>query len=98
MTNESLWGGRFSKPPASETAGFSSSLHFDARMWRQDLDSTRAHAAALHRAGLLTNDELQSIQGALDEAASLFQEDRFVFDASDEDIHSAIERFLTDRL
>ena len=98
MTNESLWGGRFSKPPASETASFSSSLHFDARMWRQDLDSTGAHAAALHRAGLLTDDELQSIQGALEEAAGLFQGNRFDFDASDEDIHSAIERFLTDRL
>lgn len=93
-----LWSGRFAKGPATEFARFSSSLAFDQRMWAEDIRSTRAHAKGLLRAGLLSEGELSDIEAALDEAVKLFAEDRFVFAETDEDIHSAIERFLTDQL
>lgn len=89
-----LWKGRFGKGPSEALAKLSSSLPFDSRLWEQDLAATRAHARALLRAGLLDEPELDKIGGALDEAASLFESDSFEFDPSDEDIHSAIERFL----
>jgi argininosuccinate lyase len=97
-TNEPLWGGRFVVGPAAETAALSVSVHFDRRLWVQDIRVTRAHVRGLCRAGLLGNDELGAIERALDEAAAAFEAGAFVFDPADEDIHSAVERFLTDRL
>lgn len=98
MTGERLWSGRFSKPPAKEVHDFSSSLSFDQRMWREDIDATLAHARALQRAGILTNGELKQIGDALAEASRLLEAGSFEFHETDEDIHSAIERFLIDRL
>jgi argininosuccinate lyase len=95
---EPLWAGRFGSGPAPETAALSVSIHFDRRLWAQDIRVTRAHARGLGRAGLLGADELAAIEGVLDEAAEAFASGTFVFDPTDEDIHSAVERFLTDRL
>lgn len=100
MTKESgpLWGGRFSKPPAGDLMSFSSSIAFDVRLAPQEVRATRAHAHALRRAGLITADEVGAIESALDEADRLFSEGRFEFDISDEDVHSALERFLIERV
>jgi argininosuccinate lyase len=95
---EPLWAGRFGSGPAAETAALSVSVHFDRRLWAQDILVTRAHARGLVRAGLLADEELAAIEGALDEAARAFESGTFAFDPSDEDIHSAVERFLTERL
>lgn len=89
-----LWKGRFGQGPSEALAKLSISLPFDARLWAQDIAATRAHARALFRAGILEEAELEKIGRALDEAVSLFESDAFEFDPSDEDIHSAIERFL----
>jgi argininosuccinate lyase len=77
---------------------FGDSLAFDQRMWREDIAATGAHARALERAGILSADELASIADALAAAAAAFEGGEFAFDAADEDIHSAVERFLTERL
>ena len=53
-----LWGGRFAGGPAEAMFALSRSTHFDWRLARYDLAGSRAHARALHRAGLLTDDEL----------------------------------------
>ncbi|MDQ4148661.1 MAG: argininosuccinate lyase [Actinomycetota bacterium] len=95
---EPLWKGRFSKGPSEELQRFSRSLHFDARLWRQDVRTTRAHAASLERAGLLSPQEREDIDATLDEVAAAFEAGSFEFAEADEDIHTAIERFLTDRL
>jgi argininosuccinate lyase len=63
----SLWGGRFEGGPAEALARLSVSVHFDWRLAPYDLQSSKAHARVLHRAGLLTADELESMLGALDE-------------------------------
>jgi argininosuccinate lyase len=93
-----LWGGRFSRLPAEEALEFSKSIGFDFRLAAQDIVATRAHAVALHKAGVLTTAERGEIEKTLDEAGRLVAEGRFVPDPADEDVHSAIERFLTDRL
>jgi argininosuccinate lyase len=95
---EPLWMGRFSKPPARDLQEFASSLDFDRRLWAQDIQCTRAHAAALERAGLLTTEEKDMVDEALASAAVLFAAGIFEFEEADEDIHSALERFLTDEL
>jgi len=93
-----LWGGRFSRPPAEEVLAFSVSLPFDRRLWREDVAATAAHARALERAGILAPGERGAIEEALEEAAAAFRDGSFAFDPGDEDVHSAVERFLTDRL
>jgi argininosuccinate lyase len=77
---------------------FGDSLPFDQRMWREDIAATKAHARALERAGILAPEERGLIEEALASAAGAFAAGTFVFDGADEDIHSAVERFLTDRL
>ncbi|MGH9194639.1 MAG: argininosuccinate lyase [Acidimicrobiia bacterium] len=93
-----LWGGRFRKPPAPELLDFSRSISFDRKLWREELMATRAHAEGLARAGLVSKSELRDLHKALDEAELAFEADEFEFSETDEDIHSALERFLTDRL
>ncbi len=89
-----LWKGRFGQGPSEALAKLSSSLPFDSRLWEQDVAATRAHARALFRANILEEPELDQIGRALDEVVALFESESFEFDPSDEDIHSAIERFL----
>ncbi|HVE77212.1 MAG TPA: argininosuccinate lyase [Actinomycetota bacterium] len=93
-----LWGGRFERSPSEAASAFTSSIAFDIRLWPYDIAATRAHANALLRGGILTNNECDLILRALDEAAGLFSQGTFEIDPSDEDIHSAIERFLIARL
>ena len=63
----SLWGGRFEGGPAEALARLSVSVHFDWRLAPYDLQSSKAHARVLQRAGLLSADELDRMLGALDE-------------------------------
>ncbi|MGH9266870.1 MAG: lyase family protein, partial [Acidimicrobiales bacterium] len=93
-----LWGGRFAAGPAPAVMALSTSLDFDRRLWPQDIRATSAHARALERAGILEEEERRSIELALHEAAARLESGEFVFDGADEDIHSALERFLVARL
>ena len=61
-----LWGGRFTSGPSPELARLSKSTQFDWRLADDDIAGSRAHARALGRAGLLTADELQRMEDALD--------------------------------
>ena len=61
-----LWGGRFEGGPADAMFALSVSTHFDWRLTPYDLDGSRAHANALHRAGLLTDGDHQALLGGLD--------------------------------
>ena len=60
-----LWGGRFAGGPSDAMAALSLSTHFDWRLAPYDLRQTAAHARVLNRAGLLTDDELDAVLGAL---------------------------------
>ena len=93
-----LWGGRFAGGPSDAMAALSLSTHFDWRLAPYDIQQTRAHATVLHRAGLLTPDELEAVIGALDAIAAEVADGTLVPDPSDEDVHTAIERSLIARL
>ena len=93
-----LWKGRFEKGPSEALAELSVSIHFDSRLWRQDVAATRAHSGALMRAGLISAEEQAELGTALDTAEKAFEHGTFTYDSSDEDIHSALERFLTGEL
>ncbi len=93
-----LWKGRFSKAPSEALAELSRSIQFDQRLWPHDIAATRAHAGNLRRAGLISEVEEVELSQALDRAVEAFSGGSFRFDPSDEDIHSAVERFLIDEL
>ncbi len=93
-----LWGGRFESGPAEALARLSVSVQFDWRLAQYDLLASTAHARVLHKAGLLTDTELARMLAALDELGRDCREGRFRPAASDEDVHTALERGLLERV
>ncbi len=99
MTDERpLWAGRFSTPPAPVAHALGRSLHVDVRLAAADVQASIAHVAALARAGLVDAREATALEEALEAVGSDIASGRFVFSDLDEDIHSAVERGVTDRL
>jgi argininosuccinate lyase len=90
-----LWGGRFDAGPAEAMATLSRSTHFDWRLAPYDIAGSRAHARALHRAELLTDDELAAMINGLDALASEVASGAFRPAETDEDVHGALERRLS---
>ena len=93
-----LWGGRFSGGPADALAALSVSTHFDWRLARHDLAGSRAHARVLHTAGLLTGDELAGMLAGLDSLDADVRTGAFLPGPGDEDVHTALERGLLERV
>ena len=93
-----LWGGRFASGPADAMAALSLSTHFDWRLAPYDLKQTRAHAHVLANAGLLNDDELARIEQAIDELSAEVLAGTATPIPADEDVHTAIERMLVDKL
>jgi len=92
-----LWGGRFEKETEGLVHAFSSSLSFDRRLAPYDLAVSEAHALALEGCGVLSEGERKSIVSSLREIRDELEEGTFPF-GDDEDIHSAVERTLVERL
>jgi len=93
-----LWGGRFASGPSEALAALSVSTHFDWRLASYDLAGSKAHAAVLHRAGLLTDDELAELHTGIEALAVDVAKGAVTPDPSDEDVHTALERLLVERL
>jgi argininosuccinate lyase len=93
---KTLWHGRFAGGPADALMAYTVSLPFDRRMWRDDIAGSAAHVRGLQRVGLLTADERDAILAALDDVVVEMESGDFVFVASDEDIHTAVERRVTE--
>ena len=84
------------EPPASELMAFSASLRFDVRLAADDVAGSKAHVRGLVRAHLLTEDEAGILLAALDRVGEELAQQRFRFDESDEDVHTAVERRVTE--
>ena len=93
-----LWGGRFESGPAEALARLSVSVQFDWRLAPYDLLASRAHAGVLHRAGLLDDAELDRLLGALDSLTRACRDGSFRPAVTDEDVHTALERGLLERV
>jgi argininosuccinate lyase len=91
-----LWGGRFSTKLNEQAWDLNSSLPVDQRLAIQDVDGSCAWADALHHAGILSDQEHASISLGLVTVKEEFGSGRFSFAPSDEDIHTAVERRLTE--
>lgn len=91
-----LWHGRFEGGPTEELLAYTVSLPYDRRLASEDLTGSRAHVRGLVRAGILSGEEASDVLAALDEVGAELSAGSFVFVESDEDIHTAVERRVTE--
>ena len=93
---QEMWGGRFSEKPDALMQAINVSIGFDKRLARQDLAGSRAHAAMLHRAGVLSSADHAAIAGGLDAIAGEMAAGTFPFRDQYEDIHMNVEARLAE--
>ncbi len=89
-----MWGGRFTGKLDPAAWKLNASLGIDQRLALQDIQASMGWAGALKQAGVLSEQEWVQIQAGLREVAGEFEREEFVFQESDEDIHTAVERRL----
>lgn len=90
-----LWGGRFRKPTAPELEALGSSIAFDRRFGLEDVEINRAYARELHAVSVLSRDELVLLLKGLDDVEARLGENPPL---ADEDIHTAVERLLSESI
>ncbi len=93
-----LWGARFSRKPTDAVFALSQSVSFDWRLAPYDLRSSLAHLSVLEKASLLSKDDAAKIRTALKELLTEVASGKFAPSSHDEDVHSALERGLTEKL
>ena len=91
-----LWHGRFEGSPSEALQALNDSLSFDQRMYAQDVEGSRAHVTMLAAVGLVTDAERDAILVALDKVQAEIESGGFEWKPSDEDIHTAVERRVTE--
>jgi argininosuccinate lyase len=95
-TSTTLWHGRFAGGPDEALLAYTVSLPFDRRLWRDDIAGSRVHVRGLARVGLISAIERDTVLVALDDVEGEIAAGTFEFVASDEDIHTAVERRVTE--
>ena len=93
-----MWAGRFSKEVDSKVNAFNSSISFDARMYKQDIAGSIAHATMLGEQGIISMEDSLAIIGGLKEILADIENGSLEFDPNAEDVHMFIEAELTKRL
>ncbi len=93
-----LWSGRFQKSTHQLTDDFNSSIHFDQRLYKQDITGSIAHAKMLGRQGIIPAENAELIQKTLKEILADIEEGKVEFDIAAEDIHMNVEQILIDRI
>lgn len=93
-----LWGGRFSQGPEESVAALSRSVHFDWRLAKYDVKVNLVHLNELVNSGVINPGNGEVIKAGLKALASDIEKGKFNYDDSDEDVHSAIERGLIEKI
>ena len=94
---DKMWAGRFSKALDKEADDFNSSLHFDCKMYKQDIQGSIAHAQMLAKQGIITQNDCEEIIDGLSSILDDIIAGNLTFDSDAEDIHMFIESELTAR-
>lgn len=95
MKNQ-MWSGRFSTASDTLLKEFNASLNVDKELFKQDIKGSIAHATMLESCGILKKDELDAILKGLKQIESEIQNNDFIFNIDDEDIHMAVEKRLSE--
>jgi len=98
VTQDKLWGGRFDAPTNQFVEEFNASIDVDARMYREDIAASCAHARMLGRQGILSDEDVQQILQGLNDIEAAIESGEVQFTVALEDVHMNIESRLTDRI
>ncbi|MFY8139275.1 MAG: lyase family protein, partial [Caulobacter sp.] len=91
---QAMWGGRFSARPSDLMQAINVSIGFDKRLWAQDIAGSKAHAAMLAKAGVISSEDEAQIQRGLDAIHAEIESGAFPFREEFEDIHMNVEARL----
>ncbi|MDX2159852.1 MAG: argininosuccinate lyase [bacterium] len=91
-----LWGGAFNQPTDDDLRALNDSIGFDKRLYAVDIEGSIAYAQALADAGVISGNDSETIIDGLEQVRREFETDQFTFQPGDEDIHTAVERRLTE--
>lgn len=95
---EKMWAGRFAKALNKEADDFNSSIHFDCKMYKQDITGSMAHASMLALQGIITQQDCDEILAGLQSILDDIDSGKLQFDMDAEDIHMFVESELTKRI
>ncbi len=95
-SGQTLWHGRFGEAPSDALLAFTESLSFDRRLAAHDIAGSRAHARMLAKQGIVSAAERDAVLVALDTVDDEIRDGAFTFLPSDEDVHTAVERRVTE--
>lgn len=98
MEKKKLWGGRFSKQTDALVDDFNSSIHFDYKMYRQDIKGSIAHAKMLGKCGIIPQEDSEQIVKGLQDILTDIESGKVSFSVEAEDIHMNVETILIDRI
>lgn len=93
-----LWKGRFKKDLDDKTNDFNSSISFDSRMYKEDINGSIAHATMLAAQGIISTDDLSQIVNGLNSIKAEIENGTLLIDPNAEDIHTFVEGELTSRI
>ncbi|NNC73299.1 MAG: argininosuccinate lyase [Sphingomonadaceae bacterium] len=91
-----MWGGRFAEGPAAIMREINASIGFDKRLWRQDIEASKAHVAMLAAQGIVSDADAEAIRGGLETIAAEYETDGVTEDLALEDIHMHVENRLAE--
>jgi len=97
-TDMKLWGGRFRKETDHLVNDFNSSIQFDSRLYREDIEGSIAHAAMLAECGIISQEDRRQITEGLRDILAGIEAGEIEFTADNEDIHMNVEALLTERV
>ena len=95
-TSQKTWGGRFRGQTSDLMTKINASISFDKRLWREDIEASKAHAAMLGVQGIVSADDAAAILGGLDQIVEEFERDGVPERVELEDIHMTVEHRLTE--
>jgi len=93
-----MWAGRFKAALDKEADDFNSSIHFDSRMWREDITGSIAHAKMLSKCGIISDADRDAIIAGLEAIYAELEAGTMAIDTDCEDIHMFVEKVLTERI
>lgn len=93
-----LWGGRFQKDTDSMVNEFNESISFDQRLYKQDIEGSKAHAGMLGACGIISRQDVEQILAGLDGILADIEAGKVEFSTDNEDVHMNIETLLTQRI